>query len=112
MKVTYTNYVPDPALRGKTVHLQAHVAQVVIALGCAVGYCNSKPRSLASRDYLNILVGRWPLDGVRPEKQDAMEHCKACLNLTETEILEKTEGGHNKFSANVGAALTYYGKKE
>jgi hypothetical protein len=35
MKITYTQYVPDPALRGTTTNLPAHVAQVLIASGQA-----------------------------------------------------------------------------
>jgi hypothetical protein len=35
MKITYTEYVADPTLRGKTAHLPAHIAQVLIAQGTA-----------------------------------------------------------------------------
>jgi hypothetical protein len=36
MKITYTQYVPDPSLRGTTTNLPAHIAQVLIASGQAV----------------------------------------------------------------------------
>jgi hypothetical protein len=35
MKITFTQYVPDPSLRGTTTNLPAHVAQVLIASGQA-----------------------------------------------------------------------------
>ncbi|HWY20026.1 MAG TPA: hypothetical protein VNX26_02335 [Candidatus Acidoferrum sp.] len=35
MKITYTQFVPDPALRGTTTNLPAHIAQVLIASGQA-----------------------------------------------------------------------------
>jgi hypothetical protein len=35
MKVKYTQFVPDPSLRGTTTHLPAHIAQVLIASGQA-----------------------------------------------------------------------------
>jgi hypothetical protein len=35
MKIEYTQFIPDPALRGKTTHLPAHIAQVLIATGQA-----------------------------------------------------------------------------
>jgi hypothetical protein len=35
MKIEYTEFIPDPALRGKTTHLPAHIAQVLIATGQA-----------------------------------------------------------------------------
>ncbi len=36
MRITYTEFVPNPNLRGTTVNLPAHVAQVLIAQGSAV----------------------------------------------------------------------------
>ena len=36
MRITYTEFVPDPKLRGTTVNLPAHVCQVLIAQGSAV----------------------------------------------------------------------------
>jgi hypothetical protein len=35
MKITYTQFVADPALRGTTTNLPAHIAQVLIAQGAA-----------------------------------------------------------------------------
>src|ERR1039458_7606455 len=35
MKITYTQFVADPALRGTTTNLPAHIAQVLIASGQA-----------------------------------------------------------------------------
>lgn len=35
MKITYTQHVSDPALRGTTTHLPAHIAQVLVATGQA-----------------------------------------------------------------------------
>ena len=36
MRITYTEFVPDPKLRGTTTNLPAHIAQVLIASGQAV----------------------------------------------------------------------------
>jgi hypothetical protein len=38
MKITYTQFVPDPALRGTTTNLPAHIAQVLIASGQASAF--------------------------------------------------------------------------
>jgi hypothetical protein len=35
MKITYTQFAADPALRGTTTNLPAHIAQVLIAQGVA-----------------------------------------------------------------------------
>jgi hypothetical protein len=35
MKIEYTQFAPDPALRGKTVHLPSSIAQPLIASGVA-----------------------------------------------------------------------------
>jgi hypothetical protein len=36
MRITYTEHVPDPKLRGTTTNLPAHIAQVLIASGQAI----------------------------------------------------------------------------
>lgn len=36
MKIEYTQFAPDPTLRGKTTHLPAHIASVLIAQGVAI----------------------------------------------------------------------------
>lgn len=36
MKITYTEFAPNPALRGTTTHLPGHIAQNLIAQGVAI----------------------------------------------------------------------------
>jgi hypothetical protein len=46
MKITYTEFAADPALRGTTTNLPAHIAQVLIAQGVAKS-CPMPPRGSA-----------------------------------------------------------------
>lgn len=52
MKIIYTQFAADPALRGTTTHLPAHIAQVLVAQGVAreIKYANYIERLQSLQD--------------------------------------------------------------
>ena len=91
MKITYTEYVPDPKLRGTTAHLPAHIAQVLIASGQA--------KAVPYKDFREILAD-----------DDAVRAAAAPPVTVEWGIRDKDRSVHSQvlIIRKLGAELSFF----